>query len=181
MGISTLPMVVLLGEIGWRFDCHNRGLASCSDAKKPPGNRVAFSLGRIVPTEARPSELSWRHSMGGLLGCQGQIIFAVSIRFYWPCCTSTIHALKPYHSPYVRHRPKFITDKSRGLLVLLWRLHHAWFNHGRRINVAPRPQAVAIPQHSPPDSAQVELDELHLFHGGRRFAPRDPIERTTTA
>jgi hypothetical protein len=26
--------------------------------KKPPGNRVAPSLGRIVPTEAKPSELS---------------------------------------------------------------------------------------------------------------------------
>src|ERR1039458_6658421 len=29
-----------------------------SDAKRPPGNRAAFSLGRIVPTEAKPSELS---------------------------------------------------------------------------------------------------------------------------
>jgi hypothetical protein len=29
-----------------------------TDAKKPPGNRAAFSLGRIVPTEAKPSELS---------------------------------------------------------------------------------------------------------------------------
>jgi hypothetical protein len=28
------------------------------DRKKPPGNRAAFSLGRIVPTEAKPSELS---------------------------------------------------------------------------------------------------------------------------
>src|SRR5258707_13023063 len=27
-------------------------------AKRPPGNRVASSLGRIVPTEAKPSELS---------------------------------------------------------------------------------------------------------------------------
>ena len=27
-------------------------------AKRPPGNRAAFSLGRIVPTEAKPSELS---------------------------------------------------------------------------------------------------------------------------
>ena len=26
--------------------------------KKPPGNRAASSLGRIVPTEAKPSELS---------------------------------------------------------------------------------------------------------------------------
>ena len=28
------------------------------NTKKPPGNRAAFSLGRIVPTEAKPSELS---------------------------------------------------------------------------------------------------------------------------
>jgi len=56
-----------------------------SNAKKPPGNRVAFSLGRIVPTEARPSELSWRHSMGGLLGCQGQMIFTVNDRLYVTC------------------------------------------------------------------------------------------------
>jgi hypothetical protein len=28
------------------------------NAKKPPGNRVASSLGRIVPKEAKPSELS---------------------------------------------------------------------------------------------------------------------------
>jgi hypothetical protein len=28
------------------------------DAKRPPGNRAAYSLGRIVPTEAKPSELS---------------------------------------------------------------------------------------------------------------------------
>jgi hypothetical protein len=27
-------------------------------AKRPPGNRAASSLGRIVPTEAKPSELS---------------------------------------------------------------------------------------------------------------------------
>src|SRR5664280_1254738 len=31
---------------------------SPADAKRPPGNRAAFSLGRIVPTEAKPSELS---------------------------------------------------------------------------------------------------------------------------
>jgi hypothetical protein len=29
-----------------------------ADTKRPPGNRAAFSLGRIVPTEAKPSELS---------------------------------------------------------------------------------------------------------------------------
>src|SRR5580693_8213311 len=28
------------------------------DTKRPPGNRAAPSLGRIVPTEAKPSELS---------------------------------------------------------------------------------------------------------------------------
>jgi hypothetical protein len=37
--------------------------------KEPPGNRAALSLGRIVPTEAKPSELSgcilgaWRVSV----------------------------------------------------------------------------------------------------------------------
>jgi hypothetical protein len=31
---------------------------SPTDAKRPPGNRATFSLGRIVPTEAKPSELS---------------------------------------------------------------------------------------------------------------------------
>jgi hypothetical protein len=31
---------------------------SPADAKRPPGNWAAFSLGRIVPTEAKPSELS---------------------------------------------------------------------------------------------------------------------------
>jgi hypothetical protein len=29
-----------------------------SDVKGPPGNGAALSLGRIVPTEAKPSELS---------------------------------------------------------------------------------------------------------------------------
>ena len=28
------------------------------NAKRPPGNRAAFYLGRIAPTEAKPSELS---------------------------------------------------------------------------------------------------------------------------
>jgi hypothetical protein len=28
------------------------------NVKRPPGNRAASSLGRIVPTEAKPSELS---------------------------------------------------------------------------------------------------------------------------
>jgi hypothetical protein len=28
------------------------------ETKRPPGNRAASSLGRIVPTEAKPSELS---------------------------------------------------------------------------------------------------------------------------
>jgi hypothetical protein len=35
--------------------------------KEPPGNRAAPSLGRIVPTEARPSELS-----GCIVGAGGQ-------------------------------------------------------------------------------------------------------------
>jgi hypothetical protein len=36
--------------------------------KRPPGNGAAFSLGRIVPTEAKPSELSgeilWSRAKG---------------------------------------------------------------------------------------------------------------------
>jgi hypothetical protein len=30
----------------------------CNNTKRLPGNGAAFSLGRIVPTEAKPSELS---------------------------------------------------------------------------------------------------------------------------
>jgi hypothetical protein len=37
---------------------HNHPKVVPGKAKKPPGNRVASSLGRIVPTEAKPSELS---------------------------------------------------------------------------------------------------------------------------
>jgi hypothetical protein len=33
-------------------------LRAAQKMKRPPGNRVASSLGRIVPTEAKPSELS---------------------------------------------------------------------------------------------------------------------------
>jgi hypothetical protein len=36
----------------------NRRLYHRKNAKKPPGNRAASSLGRIAPTEAKPSELS---------------------------------------------------------------------------------------------------------------------------
>jgi hypothetical protein len=85
---------------------HGTGTAtmpSLLNAKKPPGNRVAFSLGRIVPTEARPSELSWRHSMGGLLGCQGQIIFTVSYRFYAACQMCTRREHTQLLSPFLRH------------------------------------------------------------------------------
>jgi hypothetical protein len=37
---------------------HHLRPGSRSQMKRPPGNRVASSLGRIVPTEAKPSELS---------------------------------------------------------------------------------------------------------------------------
>ena len=47
---------------GWRIGEIFRGLyhpkVVPGKAKRPPGNRVASSLGRIVPTEAKPSELS---------------------------------------------------------------------------------------------------------------------------
>jgi hypothetical protein len=36
----------------------NRQKVVPNNAKRPPGNRAASSLGRIVPTEAKPSELS---------------------------------------------------------------------------------------------------------------------------
>jgi hypothetical protein len=36
----------------------NRPKVAPAKAKRPPGNRAASSLGRIVPTEAKPSELS---------------------------------------------------------------------------------------------------------------------------
>jgi hypothetical protein len=35
-----------------------RPLQSAQKRKEPPGNRAALSSGRIVPTEAKPSELS---------------------------------------------------------------------------------------------------------------------------
>ena len=43
-------------------------LASAIKRKEPPGNRAAPSSGRIVPTEARPSELSGC-IVGGAGGC----------------------------------------------------------------------------------------------------------------
>ena len=47
--------------IGFRFGkifLRNPSKVAPGKAKRPPGNRVASSLGRIVPTEAKPSELS---------------------------------------------------------------------------------------------------------------------------
>jgi hypothetical protein len=107
---------------------HWRTVAS---TKKPPGNRVAFSLGRIVPTEARPSELSWRHSMGGLLGCQGQIIFAVNGRFYGICSNTNDNRYHLGASPFIRHNPNGGGGKPRFLCVLLAELHQLWFNLGQ--------------------------------------------------
>jgi hypothetical protein len=42
----------------WEISSHNHPKVAPGKAKRPPGNRVASSLGRIVPTEAKPSELS---------------------------------------------------------------------------------------------------------------------------
>ena len=36
----------------------SKAISAHDDMKRPPGNGAAFSLGRIVPTEAKPSELS---------------------------------------------------------------------------------------------------------------------------
>ena len=47
--------------------CRRGTKRSPQKRKEPPGNRAAPSLGRIVPTEARPSELS-----GCIVGAGGQ-------------------------------------------------------------------------------------------------------------
>src|SRR6266566_9677506 len=47
-----------LASASGRFSSHNHPKVVPGNAKRPPGNRVASSLGRIVPTEAKPSELS---------------------------------------------------------------------------------------------------------------------------
>ena len=44
---------MLLGEL-WK----NAHLVALRKRKEPPGNRAALPSGRIVPTEAKPSELS---------------------------------------------------------------------------------------------------------------------------
>jgi hypothetical protein len=40
-----------------KFDGMDLQIDACN-AKRPPGNRATSSFGRIVPTEAKPSELS---------------------------------------------------------------------------------------------------------------------------
>jgi hypothetical protein len=47
-----------LASASGKFSSHNHPKVVPENAKRPPGNRVASSLGRIVPTEAKPSELS---------------------------------------------------------------------------------------------------------------------------
>jgi hypothetical protein len=47
-----------LASASGNFSSHNHPKVVPGKAKRPPGNRVASSLGRIVPTEAKPSELS---------------------------------------------------------------------------------------------------------------------------
>ena len=47
-----------LASASGKFSSHNHPKVVPGNAKRPPGNRVASSLGRIVPTEAKPSELS---------------------------------------------------------------------------------------------------------------------------
>jgi hypothetical protein len=51
------------GGNGWKRLLAKEG----GKRKEPPGNRAALSLGRIVPTEAKPSELS-----GCIVGWGGQ-------------------------------------------------------------------------------------------------------------
>jgi hypothetical protein len=57
--ILRLHPVTLLTGSGDGFNSWQTNIAKRRpDTKRPPGNRAAFSLGRIVPTEAKPSELS---------------------------------------------------------------------------------------------------------------------------
>jgi len=55
---KTLSLLVHLGHISDIYLLLEDTLNDPPHAKRPPGNRAAFSLGRIVPTEAKPSELS---------------------------------------------------------------------------------------------------------------------------
>jgi hypothetical protein len=51
--------VIFFHELPLReISSRNHPKVAPGKAKRPPGNRVASSLGRIVPTEAKPSELS---------------------------------------------------------------------------------------------------------------------------
>jgi hypothetical protein len=43
-------------RLGEQSDCADK--KTFKKRKEPPGNRAALSSGRIVPTEAKPSELS---------------------------------------------------------------------------------------------------------------------------
>jgi hypothetical protein len=57
---ESAPCQQALASLGklWSLACLSRTPKKLAHAKRPPGNRAAFSLGRIVPTEAKPSELS---------------------------------------------------------------------------------------------------------------------------
>ena len=96
--------------------------------EKATRQQDAFSIERIVPTKARPSEAFLHHSVAASRVSRPDHFYCSFGFFYWPCCANAIHALKPYHSPYVRHRPKFITD-NHALFRFNWRLAHASINH----------------------------------------------------
>src|ERR1700752_5174245 len=65
--LAFIDKIELQFQLEGRFLLHHHSVPEMSphnpkvvakNAKRPPGNRAASSLGRIVPTEARPSELS---------------------------------------------------------------------------------------------------------------------------
>jgi hypothetical protein len=56
---TSVPNFLFMRAVSIWDTSPSLSLASpCENAKRPPGNRAASSLGRIVPTEAKPSELS---------------------------------------------------------------------------------------------------------------------------
>jgi hypothetical protein len=69
--------------------------------------------------------------MGGLLGCQGQIIFAVNGRFYGICSNTNGNRYRMGASSFIRPDPNRGWSKPRFLCVLLEELHQLWFNLGQ--------------------------------------------------
>jgi len=110
-----------------QFDSKPSGPHPSPNAKKPPGNRVAFSLGRIVPTEARPSELSWRHSMGGLLGVSRPNHFRRKHKILRHLMEVYLRTLPRLAFAVLSPERNFSEINPCHLFVLLRQLHQPWF------------------------------------------------------